>query len=350
MVIAFVSLVQDWQTVYDTYIPSQPETRITPIFNINFLTSILFVAAFVYINILFYSKKYIVSSLGIETQKTLLGFCISVMLGVVIYFSFFLEISNYLVAKSKDLVLLVDEVSPRNNLDYYNYKWVWLINYSILFASAFSFANIKKFKNEKLGGVSIALNSFALFVFLAYSLYFISELRHTYIYQLNTKSLYVDNYKILIRYISYAFVLLTYYSVYKQIRQDYFKSILSRLKIFFDFFVATSLLWLASSELFACIDMLTNTKPDKLGLSILWGIYALSLVVYGLWKSKKHLRITAIVLFVITTLKVLLFDLADLDTISKTIGLVSLGILFLISSFLYTKFKNLIGGENEIKN
>ena len=85
----------------------------------------------------------------------------------------------------------------------------------------------------------------------------------------------------------------------------------------------------------------------KLGLSILWGIYALGLIVLGIYGHKKHLRIGAIALFGVTLLKLFFYDIADLDTISKTIVFVSLGILMLIVSFLYNKYKTLIFETNE---
>jgi uncharacterized membrane protein len=52
-------------------------------------------------------------------------------------------------------------------------------------------------------------------------------------------------------------------------------------------------------------------------------------------------------LFAVTLLKLFFYDISYLDTISKTIVFVSLGILLLIISFLYNKYKNLISGENE---
>jgi len=76
------------------------------------------------------------------------------------------------------------------------------------------------------------------------------------------------------------------------------------------------------------------------------GFYALLMVSLGIWKGKRHLRIGAILLFGITLLKVVSFDLAHLDTISKTVVFISLGVLLLIVSFLYNKYTNLIADEN----
>jgi uncharacterized membrane protein len=95
------------------------------------------------------------------------------------------------------------------------------------------------------------------------------------------------------------------------------------------------------------MDIAYSSQSYKLGLSILWGIYALLLIVLGIGKKKKHLRIGAIVLFAVTLLKLFFYDISQLDTISKTIVFVSLGILLLIISFLYNKYRHLIAEENE---
>ena len=89
------------------------------------------------------------------------------------------------------------------------------------------------------------------------------------------------------------------------------------------------------------------SQSYKLGLSILWGVYALLLIALGIWKKKKHLRIGAIALFAVTLIKLFFYDISYLDTIAKTIVFVSLGVLLLIISFLYNKYKHLISEENE---
>ena len=116
-------------------------------------------------------------------------------------------------------------------------------------------------------------------------------------------------------------------------------------KIAFDFLLHTTILWIASSELINLLDIAESTQSYKLGLSILWGVYALLLIVLGIWKKKKHLRLGAMALFAITLIKLFFYDLSQLDTISKTILFISLGILLLIISFLYNKYKHIISEE-----
>jgi uncharacterized membrane protein len=93
------------------------------------------------------------------------------------------------------------------------------------------------------------------------------------------------------------------------------------------------------------MDISEPAQSYKLGLSILWGIYSLFLIAFGIWKKNKPLRIGAIILFGITLVKLFFYDISHLDTIAKTIVFVSLGVLLLIISFLYTKYKHLIADD-----
>ena len=71
------------------------------------------------------------------------------------------------------------------------------------------------------------------------------------------------------------------------------------------------------------------------------------MIAIGIAKNKQYLRIAAFVLLAVTLIKLFLYDIADLDTIPKTILFISLGILLLIVSFLYNKYKTLIFKANE---
>ena len=111
-----------------------------------------------------------------------------------------------------------------------------------------------------------------------------------------------------------------------------------------DGLIALSILILASGELINVMEQLRLPDSSKYGLSVLWGAYALAVIAVGIKLAKKHLRIFGIVLLGITLAKLFIYDIADLPTIPKTILFVSLGILMLIVSFLYTKYRHVIFG------
>ena len=96
-------------------------------------------------------------------------------------------------------------------------------------------------------------------------------------------------------------------------------------------------------------DILDAKNSYKLALSILWGICSLIIIWIGISEDKQHLRLAGFGLFGVTLLKLFFYDIAHLNTISKTIVLVSLGVLLLTISFLYNKFKDVLfetGQEN----
>jgi hypothetical protein len=85
---------------------------------------------------------------------------------------------------------------------------------------------------------------------------------------------------------------------------------------------------------------------QKVGFSVLWGVYALVLVGRGIWRKRKVLRLLGITLFGVTLVKLFIFDLGDISKLGKIIAFVGLGVLLLVISFLYQKFKDVILGED----
>ncbi|MGD1840651.1 MAG: DUF2339 domain-containing protein [Thermonemataceae bacterium] len=102
-------------------------------------------------------------------------------------------------------------------------------------------------------------------------------------------------------------------------------------------------------ELAADIDTLSVVIDNsrRFGYSILWGIYAFTLVAYGFWKKRKLHRIIGISLLGITLGKLFLRDLNYESTVSKIITFIIIGVLLLIVSFLYQKFKPVILAADE---
>lgn len=345
MLLAFLSLIHDWNSLYVSTYNYDSTLEIMPIFNMNFLGSLLFIIAFGYITYLFYKKEYTSPLKLSSTIVEFLSIAISAVLLLSIYFSFSVEIANYwdqLYFKSGHKAETSYSVAQIFDYTLLEFKRIWIINYSLFFLTVLSFINIKKIKNTVLAYVNLAFTVFAIFAFLTQGLFALSELRDAYIQQSIDTSIYA----ILIRYISYVFVALLLMITSTYIRQEFIKK---NLKIVFYGIVHITILCILSSELIHWLDMASNAESDKLGLSILWGIYALCVIVLGIWKRNKYLRIGAIALFGITLVKLFLYDIAHLTTIAKTIVFVSLGVLLLIISFLYNKYKNKIFEEDFIE-
>ena len=212
----------------------------------------------------------------------------------------------------------------------------------MLFLTLLSFVNNRKFKNQFTALTTFALSIFALTIFLTAGLYYLGELRENYMAQNSAEFFTQSSFYILIRYVCYAFVAGLLFSIYKTVKQDFLQEFVPQPQFVFDLILYMSLLLIFSGELVTWTEIFGYKDSYKLVLSIFWGIYAVGLIVLGIYQNKKYLRIGAIALFAVTLAKLFLYDIAELGTISKTVVFVSLGILLLIASFLYNKYKSLI--------
>ena len=347
MFLASISLLNDWQSAFYN------QAVLNPILNRNFLTTILFAAGFGFITFQHHDKRY---KSSVKDIDYLLNFIIPTIFLFALYNAFRTEIGVYFFSQLKVATTQYIPSSIFNETTFYQidgnvqlYNVVWQINYSMFFLTLLSFVNIKKVKSKTLGYINLGLNALILFIFLSVGLYFIGGLRASYLSQIDAEIFPRGVFHIFIRYISFAFVAALIYASYEYIKQEFLTRGISRtdLDLAFDFILHIALLWIVSSELLNLMDIFGFNDSHKLGLSILWGIYALFLIVLGIIKKKKHLRIGAITLFAGTLIKLFFYDIAELDTISKTIVFVSLGVLLLIISFLYNKYKDLIFETSE---
>ena len=350
MFIAFFSLVPDWLTGYHTYDPLVNGSRVVALLNIHFLTSLIVAFSFAFILYIGSLAKYLSPLAGQNVLLKIMEICIPAILLMVLYFSFFMEINTFwnqwymdsLVTKNQDLTV------PQHfrNEDLLKYNTLSIFNYSMLFLSILSLVNIKWLKKPLLGIINLGLNTIALGVFLTLGLYTIGELRESFLTQTLAEYYSRGIFTIAVRYLSFVFAGMILFSVYRYVKEEFIRTDFRKE---FDFLLHITLLTIISNELINWMDLYQPGQSYKLGLSILFGVYALLLVALGIWKNKVHLRMAAIVLFAGTLLKLFFYDLSSLDTISKTIVFVILGVLLLIISFLYNKYKALIFDDGEEK-
>jgi uncharacterized membrane protein len=81
---------------------------------------------------------------------------------------------------------------------------------------------------------------------------------------------------------------------------------------------------------------------DKAGLTIVWAVSSFLMIWLGMKYSYKPLRITALVLFGCTLIKLFLFDIQGIAPGGKIIAFILLGALLLVISFMYQRLKNII--------
>lgn len=340
MLLGFFSLTQDWSNTYGSYYGNEG-SDFMPLANVHLLSSILFVLAFAFINWVNRYGAPITDGRKQNWLAKIMAFGIPAILLFVLYCAFFLEIGHYI-----DLLLKDSEIELQGGNGTYplydinnglmDFGSIWKLNYTLLFLGILAFVNIKKLHNRALGLVTLSLQLVMALVFLTAGLLTLSELRFRFLERASSENYDIGLFHIGIRYVALAFFGLLLFSIYRLVRSSFMKV---DFKIPFQILLHVAILWVASSELINWLDLAGSGQSYKLGLSILWGVYALLLIGLGIRQTKKYLRIGGIGLFGLTLVKLFFYDIASLGTIAKTIVFVSLGILLLIISFLYNKYK-----------
>ena len=350
--LTFFSLIQDWAAHYNQYVHGDAANRMMSIFNIQFLSSLLVAFALGFIIYLSNHNKFSKPAFKSEFVQLFLYYSIPAIFLIVLYNLFMLEIANYFHQQYEDSYLLMKikgDVVPvvYQNESLQQFGQIWIVLYTLFFFGVLSKVNMLKYRNRALGNINLFSNLFVLFLAIGTGLYLLSELRDTYIQQSLANYYYRGIGYILIRYLFIGLLSLFLWINYKFVRCEWMCLPQPDTYIAFELLVSLVIVWVSSSELITRMSIDHFPQSYKLGLSILWGIESLVLIVVGIGMGKKHLRIGAISLFSVTLVKLFFYDIASLDTIAKTIVFVSLGILLLIISFLYNKFKSRISKENE---
>lgn len=343
VVLAIFSLIMDWTYTYQQFGTYERAVNSKPFFNITLLTSLLCVSAFGFMT-------WIQTKFNLEKNSVankLMAFGLPVIFILTLYFSFYLEVDYYwndALEASKLQISETDSYYPYYNYNLRDLGTLWKLFYTMLFVSLLSLLNSYKVKNKALGIVATCSGLLVVLVFLNIGLYTLSELRENFLSQELSKYFEIGNYNLYIRYLGFAFFAFSLFTIRTLVRQNFMKI---NYKVPFEIVMHVSIIWISSSELLNWMDLSGSEQSYKLGLSILWGFYALILIALGIWKNKKYLRIGAIILFSFTLIKLFFYDISSLNTISKTIVFVSLGILLLIISFLYNKYKHIISDETK---
>ena len=77
------------------------------------------------------------------------------------------------------------------------------------------------------------------------------------------------------------------------------------------------------------------------GVSILWSLFALGLIIAGIHRGVRSLRFVGLALFAVVGAKVFLSDLAALHQVYRIVAFICLGFLVLAGAFIYLKYQHL---------
>ena len=87
----------------------------------------------------------------------------------------------------------------------------------------------------------------------------------------------------------------------------------------------------------------------QLSLSVLWLLYGIALMIAGIWRRTRGLRMMAIIILGVAILKIFVYDLSFLQTLYRIFSFIGLGVTLLAASYLYQRYKAVIFGEGTVE-
>ena len=150
LIISFLSLLSRWNMGYNSYFFREIPNPVTPIFNVYFLTSLLYI---IVIGLMTYVQQK--NKKETDTLEEFISYVLPVLLLITIYFSVSLEISRYwnqlqfqAEAGKKILSKEYGEIVTRN--EFVLFKGIWQSIYAMFYLFILSFVNMKKIRNYYL--------------------------------------------------------------------------------------------------------------------------------------------------------------------------------------------------------
>jgi uncharacterized membrane protein len=108
--------------------------------------------------------------------------------------------------------------------------------------------------------------------------------------------------------------------------------------------------------LFVCLTLEVNSVLHQYveglrggGVSIVWTLFAIGLLLGGIRRNIAPLRYAALALFAVVAWKVFFSDLERLDPIFRIVAFLVLGLLVLAGSFIYLKYRQSFAMEKSPK-
>jgi len=98
---------------------------------------------------------------------------------------------------------------------------------------------------------------------------------------------------------------------------------------------------------FTLITLFVALEWDGVSVTFIWLLMAVLFFAWGAWQKMVVLRLGAIGLMGLTLLKLVVLDSSRFSTIQKVIAYLTLGVLLLVISFFYQKFKQKLFADNE---
>ncbi len=334
-----ISLVLDW------FVYTNIESDLSIVINTIFIAGILVIASFILVNYL----------LRNDTEKLRLY---SFTFNPVLYRKY----TRILAIIIGYLVGLFEVVYQSNQYFDFNSALAIILLYHLLFTTIFCFILYKNrtVSNDKVVNIIAVLNIVGFT--LLFSRIPFWEFNNNLLYGTNTNIAYY------LHMLSLVLVIALWYLVYNTNKKQKVFSIFNyKLAIWCAAFILVAItstevilqglhiLGVSADDLQlseqygATYEFISSAKNKiiKTGLPVLWGILAFILLLWGIKKRIKQLRIIALALLGLTIVKLFVYDISNVSETGKIIAFILLGVLILIISFVYQKIKVLVIDENK---
>lgn len=336
VLLAFISLIQDRSSHF------QSSQHGNPFWNITFYTGIMVVLALGAITWLNHQKKWKVAEAERTQFHAFYDYIVPVLLLITSYSVFYLELRDKLWQLEGNSVTSYKKMLLYG--EYGLFTTAILFLYMTVYGILVIYINQRFARNRWLATASLGGTAVLGFLLLANALPALNDLASGY-FEHGSTGPYFGGWPIVIRYLTIGLVALIMTMGTRVMRQYVDEPLMQRCWWLMIYVVV---LGIVSYEYINWTTIAGGGKSQyKVGLSIVWGLFALALVVYGIRKKQKYIRLAAIVLFVITILKLFLYDLAEAGTITKTVSFISLGAILLLVSYLYNRYKDVLFGDDK---
>jgi uncharacterized membrane protein len=342
MWLAFFSLIDDWGRYHDLMDTKETILGLHLFRNHYFLTSVYAALGFV-----------VAQWLNRNMITNIWAKIVNVSLIVIAIFTSYQAFANEIVLYCDTRYLL----SETKHFGEYGYDWTdydhsWrdyktlvILMYSVLFFSVLGLLSIRKFGNRVMAFTTWGINLFLVIVMFTVGFLILSELRSNAVYNDAYTQITTWNYNF--RYVFLPFAFLPVFMIYMYRNSE----LLAKVRPINTWLFHVCILFILSNELTHIMTMTHLDNYDhyrkvsyRMGYTVLWGLYSMALIVYGILRKRKILRIIAISLFGLTIVK-LAIDAMSMSRGYQLIVFVTIGIILLIVSFMYQKFKPLLFGE-----
>ena len=319
-----ISLIIDWSNNYD----------IIGFYSDNYVKKLNIVINSIFITTLISGSSLIATLYLLKSEKEKIAWFIPV------------KVYKYIILSITLITLFIGGLLEINYQTYHYFEKIYSRE-SAIFAYEAMFILITLIIAHKINkkAFSIVISSistiFIIMFFTALSTIFAKSI-HNYISDVEL----FPNYLLLFRWIAILFVYSISILLFKLIINILNNKKNLLFKAATTFFILT-ILYLLSADLDAISILITqNTDTliysQKTGYAILWGISSFILMIIGMKKKIKIIRILSLILFAITITKLFVYDISNISEGGKIVAFILLGVLLLIISFMYQKVKKLV--------